>query len=221
MTPVMRAELFFPFLGKLSAPLRLRLNREARQTTARKGRLLLSRGDRADGAYLVLAGQLEVYALRADGRETTLYRIRRGETCLFALNSVFSGVAYPAWVRVVVDANILFLPGSLVRDLHDREKAVRDWAFAAQSRRLLDLVSTLEEVQTLSVAERLGSYLVRAANDRNEVRETHQQIANSLGTVREVVSRHLNQFARRGWITKARGCLTIRDPRARNRVAHL
>src|SRR6185369_12666202 len=109
MTLVNRAEVFFPFLGELSEAFRLRLKEEARILTGIKGKELLSRGDRADGAYLVLTGQLDVYGISATGRETTLYRVRGGETCLFALNSVFSGVVYPAWVRVTTEATILLI----------------------------------------------------------------------------------------------------------------
>jgi len=213
MTIVKRAEVLFPFIRELSQSFRSRLNDEARILTGKKRRELLSRGDRADGAYLVLAGQLDVYVMTADGRETTLYRVRSGETCLFALNAVFSGVAYPAWVRVISDAAILFIPGKLVRDLHDGEKPFRNWAFAVQSRRIFDLVSAFEEVQTLPVGERLRSYLARAANHQNEIRETHEEIAAYLGTAREVVSRHLHLLARKGLITQSRRCITVRDGR--------
>jgi CRP/FNR family transcriptional regulator len=213
MKLVERAKVSFPFLQELSGAFRARLDAEARIVTARKGRGLLSRGDRADGAYLVLAGQLDVYVIRADGRETTLYRVRGAETCLFALNSVFSGVVYPAWVRVITEATILLIPGQLVRELHEGEKPFRNWAFGVQSRRIFDLVSAFEEVQTLPLAERLCSYLVRAANGRNEVRETHEQIASYLGTAREVVSRHLHRLAGKGLITQSRSCITLPDPR--------
>jgi CRP/FNR family transcriptional regulator len=213
MTLTNRAEVCFPFIRELTESSRLRLEKEARILTEKKGKELLSRGDRADGAYLVLTGQLDVYVISADGRETTLYRVRGSETCLFALNTVFSGVAYPAWVRVVVEAAILFIPGNLVRDLHEQEGAFRNWAFGVQSRRIFDLVSAFEEVQTLSLGERLCSYLTRAANSRNEVRETHGEIAAYLGTAREVVSRHLNLLARQGLVTRSRGRITITNPR--------
>lgn len=213
MTTTKRAEVLFPFIGDLLPAFRSRLNAEARILTAKKGCQLLTRGDRTDGAYLVLSGQLDVYVLTADGRETTLYRIRGGETCLFALNAVFSGVAYPAWVRVISDATILLIPGALIHDLHEAEKPFRNWAFTVQSRRIFDLVSAFEEAQTLSVGERLCSYLVRAANHRNEVRETHEEIAAYLGTAREVVTRHLHQLAQKRLITQSRRCITVRAPR--------
>src|SRR5262249_41673467 len=140
-----------------------------------------------------------------------LYRVRAGETCLFALDAVFSGVAYPAWVRATAHANILLIPGGLVRDLHNTEKAFQKWAFSVQSRRIFDLVSAMEEVQTLPMGERLISYLIRAANHRGEIRETHQEIAAYLGTAREVVSRRLQELARKGLVTQTRGRIVLRD----------
>jgi CRP/FNR family transcriptional regulator len=40
---------------------------------------------------------------------------------------------------------------------------------------------------------------------------THQELAADLGTVREVISRHLSEWERQGWIETARGRITILD----------
>ncbi|MFY9640676.1 MAG: helix-turn-helix domain-containing protein, partial [Rhodomicrobium sp.] len=38
---------------------------------------------------------------------------------------------------------------------------------------------------------------------------THQRLAIELGTAREVISRQLNEFQRRGWIKSGRGVISI------------
>ena len=47
---------------------------------------------------------------------------------------------------------------------------------------------------------------------------TQQRLASELGTAREVVSRLLNEFLRRGWLTLMRGGMDITD---RNVIARL
>ncbi len=59
-----------------------------------RGANVLSRGDQVAGAYLVVSGRLRVYTLSAAGREATLYTIDPGETCVLALNCLFSDLRY-------------------------------------------------------------------------------------------------------------------------------
>lgn len=64
---------------------------------------------------------------------------------------------------------------------------------------------------------RLAAKLIDLAGDGDDVRATHQDLAIELGTAREVVSRQLQDFQRRGWLALSRGILTItnRDALAR------
>jgi CRP/FNR family transcriptional regulator len=43
---------------------------------------------------------------------------------------------------------------------------------------------------------------------------THQQLADELGSVREIVSRLLRGFEHRGWVKLGRERVTVLDPRA-------
>lgn len=211
MTSSERAARHFPFIEHLSEASREHVDRAARVLGIPKGTELLARGDEAAGLYLVLAGRLDVYNLTVAGRETTLYRVLPGQSCLFALSAVFAGVRYPAWVRATAPTALLVIPAGLARSLHDAERAFRTWAFTVQSRRVLDLVSAIEAVQTVPVADRLVSYLERAADGSQQIRETHEEIAVYLGTAREVVSRHLAELARDGLISRSRGRITVVD----------
>jgi hypothetical protein len=141
-----------------------------------------------------------------------MYRVRAGESCLFAINALFANVPYPAWVRVTSStATILMIPATILKELHHQEKAVRDWVFGVQSQRIFDLVTTLEEVQTLPVEASLRSFLLRSADAEHRIKETHEAIARYLGTAREVVTRNLRTFANAGLVALTRGCITILD----------
>jgi CRP/FNR family transcriptional regulator len=209
---VKRTRNFFPFISKLSTASQRRLDESARILQERKGRELLARGDFVGGAYLVMTGELDVYITDAAGNEVSMYRVRSGESCLFAINALFANVPYPAWVRVGSQAvSILVIPAIVLKELHDREPAVREWVFGVQSQRIFDLVSTLEEVQTLPIEARLRSFLLRSASADLQVHQTHEAIARALGTAREVVTRHLRVFAKDGLVELGRGTVTICD----------
>ena len=199
-------------MANLAEASQRRLDESARILHEKKGRELLARGDFVGGAYLVMTGELDVYIIDREGREASMYRVRASESCLFAINALFANVPYPAWVRVTSSmASILMIPAAVLKELHHQEKAVRDWVFGVQSQRIFDLVTTLEELQTLPVEARLRSYLLRSANAEHHIKETHETIARYLGTAREVVTRNLRTFARAGLVALTRGCVKILD----------
>jgi len=203
---------FFPFMTNLAEASQRRLDESARILHEKKGRELLARGDFVGGAYLVMTGELDVYIIDRVGREASMYRVRASESCLFAINALFANVPYPAWVRVTSStASILMIPAAVLKELHHQEKAVRDWVFGVQSQRIFDLVTTLEELQTLPVEARLRSYLLRSANAEHQIKETHEAIARYLGTAREVVTRNLQTFSSAGLVALTRGCVKILD----------
>ena len=203
---------FFPFMTNLTEASQRRLNESARILREKKGRELLARGDFVGGAYLVMTGELDVYVIDHEGREVSMYRVRAGESCLFAINALFANVPYPAWVRVTSDTTtILRIPATVLKELHNQDKAVRDWVFGVQSQRIFDLVTALEELQTLPVEARLRSFLLRSANAEHQIKKTHEAIARYLGTAREVVTRNLRTFASTHVVALTRGCVTILD----------
>jgi CRP/FNR family transcriptional regulator len=64
------------------------------------------------------------------------------------------------------------------------------------------------------VDRRLAAWLVKRAPTGDTVISTHQAVAGELGTAREVESRILKEFERRGWIGLTRGQVDILDATA-------
>ncbi|MFN3613744.1 MAG: Crp/Fnr family transcriptional regulator, partial [Rubrimonas sp.] len=83
----------------------------------------------------------------------------------------------------------------------------RDRALAAVSSRIVDLVEVIDELLLRRVDLRLASWLAERAGQ--SVTATHQALAAELGTAREVVSRILKDFERRGWVSLGRGRIEI------------
>jgi CRP/FNR family transcriptional regulator len=66
----------------------------------------------------------------------------------------------------------------------------------------------VEEVAFGHMDERLMDYLLEKSAD-NRLEATHQKIANDLGTSREVVSRLLKDFERKGRVVLSRNSIQI------------
>ncbi len=209
----------FPFFEQLSTPMKRSLV-GLPMTRAPKSKLLLTRGDDAQGAYFVVEGALRVFYLTDEGREATLYRVEPGGTCLLALTSTFNAEPYPAWVESSErGASFVRVPPGLFRRLFDEEPPFREFLFSALSGRIFELMQSLEEASTSRLEQRLARLLLRRVEDRRRVVASQARLAAELGTAREVVSRTLQQFKRRGLVAIARGSVQLLDEPALQRLA--
>jgi CRP/FNR family transcriptional regulator, anaerobic regulatory protein len=203
----------FGFVEHLSAASRATLDRSLVALAIDGPKTVIHRGELISGAYLVLEGALRVYTIDARGRQSPLYSVEANGACIFALSCAFSGLRYPAWVdSAEVRTRVAVIPSATYRALHATDPAVQRFTFDVLSSRIFDLMTAIEELQTLPVEQRLASFLCRRCDGHGLVRLGHAQIAAHLGTAREVVTRHLRRFEQRGWLTTARGRITVTDP---------
>lgn len=200
-----------PFPGLSSAGRQL-LDQGIAFADCKRGAPVLHKGQKISGAYLVTRGRLRVYALAPDGTEATLYFIDPGETCVFALNSLFNNLRYPAWVQAEANTRVAVIPGPLFRRLFEREPAVQDMTVRALSTLVFRLMAELEEVHAYTLIQRLANLLLVHATDAGELRMTQQQMADHLGTTREVIARLMRELVGRSHVETHRARTVIKDP---------
>jgi CRP/FNR family transcriptional regulator len=100
----------------------LLLSRSVRRSLRHKE--LLVRGGR-ECAYLplVLSGSLRIYKSSESGRELTLIRIERGESCVLSATCILQGGAFPALAEAEGETELLLVPADLHLRLVDEEPA--------------------------------------------------------------------------------------------------
>jgi CRP/FNR family transcriptional regulator len=174
---------------------------------------LVCKGDKVGGAYLVEAGELRVYNITAEGQESTLYWVRAGESCILAMNSVFSDLLYPAWVQSGEHpTRFAVIPGGVFRELFATETSMQRFTFNVMAGRIFELMSLLEEAVSLDVEQRVASLLVRQCDGEGTVRMSQDRMASHLGTAREVITRALKKLTERGLVQTSRGSVKVLDP---------
>jgi CRP/FNR family transcriptional regulator, anaerobic regulatory protein len=172
---------------------------------------ILQPGQSISGAYFVVRGRLRVYAIAPDGTEATLYFINPGETCVFALNSLFNDLRYPAWVQAETESTVALIPGPVFRELFQKEPSIQDVTVRALSTLVFRLMEELEDVHAYKLDQRLANLLLIHAPASGELAMTQQQMAQHLGTTREVVARLIREFVGRGLVETGRGVIRIKD----------
>jgi CRP/FNR family transcriptional regulator len=187
----------FPFFGGIPDEVLSDVLAQGHVQKFEKDMHLYWEGDACHGIAFILDGEIRVYKAGETGREITLYEIGPGETCILNASCILSGRKYPANAAAILDGAMFMLPAPLFKKLIASREEAREFVYAVFSQRLTAVMTLLEEVVFRKVDERLMDYLVEKA-ENDVVRATHQTIANDLGTAREVVSRILKDFERRG-----------------------
>ena len=164
------------------------------------GNELFREHDPAPPLYVVVSGMVKLFKWDARGRELTLGIARPGD--VVGAPAVFDGGNCPYHAAARGDAQVFTLPRARFLDFLSAHPGVAGGVIrllAVQNRRLIEML----KAQALhTVRARFAAYLLAAAgnNDTFALPETNAGIAAHLGTVREVVSRILHQFADLGYV---------------------
>jgi len=212
MKPSDHLREIIPFAGNMSAEAFGFLNDNLKRNTVAPGADILHPGDVVNGVYIVQSGTIRVYYVGPDGREGTLYWIEAGESCILALNSLFTEMPYPAFAAAEADGvEILTLSGAVFRELFSKDAAVQKFLFEQLSNRVYSLLKMLEETMRLPQEDRLILLLLGQADEEDTIRLSQENLARHLGTIREVISRLLRNLASQGVIALAPRKVLILD----------
>lgn len=179
--------------------------------SASRAAAVLHKGQVVSGAYLVLEGRLRVFTIAPNGSEATLYFIDPGETCVLALNCLFNDLLYPAWVQAELPTTAAVIPGPVYRRLFATEPVVQNLTVQALSTLVFRLMGELEQIHATHHKERLAQFILLHASADGTLRLTQQQLAQHLGTSREVIARLVRDMVTRGLLQTRRGAITIRQ----------
>ena len=176
----------------------------ARRVELKAGEILFSTGEPSLGLYVVVAGRTRAIRHGPEGREQVIHEDTPAST--FPEVAVFDDGPYPSSVTAVADSELLFFPKEVIRDFCLRYPEVALSALRVLSKRLRKATGMVENLSLLDVSQRLAQYLMQRCPEGTELVElqhTNQEIADLIGTVREVVSRAFNKLQRLGLILKS------------------
>jgi len=172
-----------------------------------KGTRIFHKLDTCRAFPFVLSGDLGVYKQSESGRELSLYHVGPGDACIVSAGCLLGDKVYNAEGLVKEDACLVMMP-DLSFDLLMAEKVFRNYIFSMVSERVLGLMQLVEEVAFHRLDRRLAALLLTKGDT---VHISHQELADELGTVREIVTRVLNHFSDAGMIDLGRGRIDILD----------
>ena len=188
-----------PFLRDLPADAAAELAAAARERTLAAGETLFAAGGASPGIVVVVEGRVRVVR-ELGGRRHVVHDEGPGGT--LGELPVYDGGPLPATAIAAEPTRVVVLPADAVRRAIARHPAVAAALLARLAGRVRGLVDRLDRLTARSVQARLTEHLAaRLAVARASIVTlgmTQAQLAEELGTVREVVVRELLALRRRG-----------------------
>jgi CRP/FNR family transcriptional regulator len=179
------------------------------------GTPLFEAGQPCPGFPLIDEGSVGVSLRAPDGRRLELYRVEPGEVCVVSATCLFAHRAATASGEARAETALRLISPQDFEAGCERDPVLRRYVMGLMAERLADLMAVVEAVAFQRLDQRLAALLC-AGGPR--LRVTHQQLAEELGTVREIVSRLLRRFERDGWVALGRERIDVVDAAALQRI---
>ncbi len=195
----------------LQGELRKEFDRAAEPMEFHKGEQLYEQGFPCPFVPFIYSGTVRVFKIGESGREITLYRVRPGQVCILSSTCSVSNKQYPAIAEAEEDTVVYVVAGDDFRRMLKHYPVLHEMVFNIMSERLVEMMMVVEEVAFWRVDLRLANHLLHETEEsgRATMDTTHAQLAVELGSAREVISRILKDFERKGLVRLVRGQVEV------------
>jgi CRP/FNR family transcriptional regulator len=185
--------------------------------------LLFSEGEPCNGLHIIARGKVRLFKTSVNGREQVLSVNVSGESV--AEIPVFDGGPYPASAVALEETEIVFISRRDFNAYCLEHPEVPLKVLTVVGARLRNLVGIIEELSFTTIRQRLISTLLKLAQSEGrktargiefQLPASHQELANQLGTVRELISRNLMRLQAEGLLDVDARQIVVKDVKGLN-----
>lgn len=206
----------YPWLAEVPAARREALLQPDALMHLPAGSAIFAERERCRGFPLLLAGSIKVVKSAPNGREMLLYRVEPGDTCIISSSCLLGHAPYSARGIAESAVTMMVLDPDAFDAMLTGNRTFRNFVFHLFAERIAELMELVEEVAFQRLDQRLARLLLARGD---EIRVTHQALADELGSVREIVSRLLKGFAAQDLIVLGREHISLCDRRGLQEIA--
>lgn len=178
-----------------------------------KNTVLVTEGDESTHMYIIRKGTVSVYLNNNDGRQVNLNYMHEGE--YFGELSLIDGKPRSASVMTVTDCEIILVSRNNVQDLITKHPEFATLLLKEVTRRVRELTDSVKDMALLDVYGRVSAALDKLCDENRRIHNpkvTHQDIANMVGSSREMVSRIMKQLLIGEYIEQNPSYIEIKKP---------
>ncbi|REC43409.1 Crp/Fnr family transcriptional regulator [Chryseobacterium pennipullorum] len=160
----------------------------------------------------LLKGSIKVFTLN-DGRELIYYFIKPSDSCLMTFSSIFTDYVSKVYAVAEEDSEALLVPVSIMHEWLIKFPEINKLFYREYDRRFSEVMNMVNDAVFHRLDKRVLNYIRQqiSLTGNNPIKITHREIASSLGTSREVVSRVLKKIESDGEIFQTKEGLKVPD----------
>ena len=211
----MEFESCFPVWNQLNEAQKRRILDGLMTRKVEKGTIIHNGSLDCTGLLLIRSGQLRAYILSEEGREITIYRLFDRDMCLLSASCMIRSIQFEVIIAAEKDTELWIIPPDIYKSIMEQSAPVANYTNELMASRFSDVMWLMEQIMWKSLDKRLAAFLLEEAaiENTNELKTTHDAIANHLGSHREVITRMLRYFQSEGLVRLSRGTVVITDER--------
>ncbi|UZU00124.1 Crp/Fnr family transcriptional regulator [Chryseobacterium fluminis] len=162
---------------------------------------IIREGQKNKYVPFLISGSIKVFSLN-DGRELIYYYIRPNDSCLMTFSSIFTDYTSRVYAVSEEDSEVMLIPVSVIHEWLIRYPQINKIFYGEYHRRFSDIMNMVNDAVFHKLDIRILNYIKQqiSVTGNNPVKLTHKEIANNMGTSREVVSRVLKKMENEGQI---------------------
>ena len=163
---------------------------------------------------IVLKGSLKVMQSDDEFREMVMYYLQPGETCVMSFLAALYNDTSKVKAVAEEDTEVVFIQIGKMRELMSKDPKWLNYVFQIYHKRFEELLDVVNAIAFKKMDERLLQFLKKKAevSGSKDIKMTHEQLGQELGTAREVISRLLKQMESEGLVELGRNRITITTP---------
>lgn len=139
---------------------------------------------------IVLEGLVKVFT-RVEEKELLLYYIKPEQSCIMSFSSAINQEASKIFAITEEESSVLLIPSRKITEWITTFPSINQLFYQQYDLRYAELINTIQQMLYYKLDKRLLDYLQQKASvtGKNLLKISHKEIANDLGTAREVISR--------------------------------
>lgn len=176
-----------------------------------KNSVIVTEGDTHSNFYIVVSGNLKVFADGDDGRQVVFSWLEAGD--YFGELALIDGAPRSASVMTLAATTLQVISQQDFQQFLTGDYAAALAMMKAMARRIRILTGSVRDFALLDVYGRVANLLQQradSAGEHAELKLTHQEIADRVGASREMVSRIMRELAVGGYIEQTTGSIALR-----------
>ncbi len=187
--------------GFLGSDFSSELQKHAIITSIKAKTEIIREGQKNKYVPFLIKGSIKVYSLN-DGRELIYYYIRPNDSCLMTFSSIFTDYTSRVYAIAEDESEVMLIPVSVVHEWLIKYPEINRVFYSEYDKRFSDVMNMVNDAVFHRLDKRVLNYIKQQINitGNNPIKLTHKEIANNLGTSREVVSRVLKKIENEGEI---------------------